>query len=45
MTWKHFTRNEFACKHCGENKTPDDFIDKLDALREQCGFALPVTSG
>lgn len=45
MTWKHFDKNEFACRHCGENLTADDFIDKLDELREQCGFALPVTSG
>lgn len=45
MTWRHFDRNDFACKHCGENKTEDDFIDLLDELREQCGFALRVTSG
>lgn len=49
MTWKHFTRNEFACKgkDCcgGTNLTENDFIDLLDELREQCGFALPVTSG
>lgn len=49
MTWKHFTRNEFACKGndcCGNsNLIEDSFIDLLDELREQCGFALPVTSG
>lgn len=49
MTWKHFDRNEFACKGldcCGHsNLIESDFIDLLDELREQCGFALPVTSG
>lgn len=45
MTWKHFKLDEFACKHCGENKIARDFVDKIDALREACGFALPVTSG
>ena len=45
MTWRHFSLAEFACKHCGENKTDPSFIDKLDALRQSCGFALPVTSG
>jgi len=36
---------EFSCKHCGENKIDRLFVDKLDTLRESCGFALPVTSG
>jgi uncharacterized protein YcbK (DUF882 family) len=45
MTWKHFTRAEFDCKHCGANLMEDDFIDKLDRLRDLFGHALPVTSG
>jgi len=45
MNWKHFTLGEFRCRHCGENKIERDFIDKLDELRESCGFALVVTSG
>lgn len=45
MTWKFFNLDEFKCRHCGENKIAHDFIDKLDALRQSCGFALPVTSG
>lgn len=45
MTWRHFTLSEFSCKHCGENKIDHAFVDKLDALRDVCGFALPVTSG
>lgn len=43
--WKHFTRDEFDCRHCGENHMQDDFIDKLDRLRGACGFPLIVTSG
>lgn len=45
MTWQHFTLREFSCPHCGENKIARDFVDKIDALRAACGFALPVTSG
>lgn len=44
MSWKHFKRHEFSCKHCGENKMEDAFIDKLDALRAECGFPLALTS-
>lgn len=49
MPWKHFDRNEFACRgsNCcgGQNLIEDSFIDLLDELREACGFALPVNSG
>jgi uncharacterized protein YcbK (DUF882 family) len=44
MSWKHFKHHEFSCKHCGENKMEDSFVDKLDALREECGFPLRLTS-
>jgi zinc D-Ala-D-Ala carboxypeptidase len=45
MTWKYFTRDEFACKETGENRIQPSFIDRLDALREACGFAFQITSG
>jgi zinc D-Ala-D-Ala carboxypeptidase len=49
VTWKHFKREEFACKgtDCcgGSNLIEDSLIDALDALREQLGFAMPITSG
>ena len=45
MTWQHFTKAEFKCKHCGQNKMQDSFITKLDALRTKVGFSLHVTSG
>lgn len=43
--WHHFQFSEFACKHCGQNEMKWDFITKLDALRKEVGFPLPVTSG
>ena len=45
MNWKYFKREDFACKHCGENNTEDEFISSLDALRGRVGFPLIVTSG
>lgn len=46
MTWRWFTREEFACKcGCGTNEISDVFVTKLDALREELGFPLPVNSG
>jgi uncharacterized protein YcbK (DUF882 family) len=42
---KYFTLDEFKCKHCGENQIKYHFVLELDALREQCGFPLVVSSG
>lgn len=43
--WRHFKIEEFDCKCCGKNEMQDNFIDKLDALREFCQFPLIVSSG
>jgi zinc D-Ala-D-Ala carboxypeptidase len=47
--WKHFRRDEFACKgkDCcgGSNAISDDLIDLLEDLRDGVGFPLVVTSG
>jgi zinc D-Ala-D-Ala carboxypeptidase len=44
--WKWFSRSEFTCKcGCGGNEIQDDFIDRLDQLREKLGFRLRITSG
>ncbi len=45
MTWRHFTREEFACRHCGLNLIARDFVSRLDELRERFGRPLIVTSG
>ena len=42
---KYFTISEFDCSHTGENRMEQDFLDKLDALREHCGFPFVITSG
>lgn len=43
--WNHFELSEFNCKCCGENKMDEEFITKLDALREAYGKGLKVSSG
>lgn len=42
---KNFSRSELACKHCGQMHLTTDFINRLQALRDRVGFALPVNSG
>ena len=45
MNWKYFKYEDFACKHCGANQMNTKFIDELDEMREECGFAFVITSG
>ena len=46
MTWKNFTREEFACScGCGTNEILDKTIDFAQSLRAELGFPLAVTSG
>jgi zinc D-Ala-D-Ala carboxypeptidase len=42
---KYFNIAEFNCQHTGENRMEQAFLDKLDALREHCGFPFVITSG
>ena len=42
---KYFTLAEFNCQHTGENRMEEEFLLKLDALREYCGFPFVITSG
>ena len=42
---KYFTKEEFNCQHTGENRMEQDFLDKLDQLRDNCGFPFVITSG
>ena len=42
---KYFKREEFNCTHTGNNKMDDAFLEKLDELREACGFPFVITSG
>ena len=42
---KYFNRDEFACQYTGNNEIQDEFIERLDELREACGFPFIITSG
>lgn len=42
---KYFTLEEFDCQHTGNNRMDMDFLRRLDALREACGFPFRITSG
>ena len=42
---KYFKRDEFACKHCGENEIDDDFLEMLDKAREIAGVPFEINSG
>ena len=42
---KYFTRQEFACQYTGKNEIKPEFIERLDELREACGFPFIITSG
>lgn len=46
MAWANFERSEFACRcGCDRNEISDSLVDLVQEIRDQVGFALPVTSG
>ena len=42
---KYFKANEFTCSHTGTEKMEQDFIDKLNNLREAYGKPMTISSG
>ena len=42
---RFFDKSEFDCQYTGENKMNPEFLEKLDKLREICGFPFVITSG
>jgi len=42
--YKYFTKEELTCKHCEEYSMSDEFMQKLDQLREDMGFPFKITS-
>lgn len=42
---KYFKREEFACKHCGENLITPELLELVDSIREEFGHPLRVSSG
>ena len=45
MSYRYFSIEEFDCQETGENEMVEEFIHKLDELREACGFPFKITSG
>lgn len=43
--FKYFKIEDFDCQETGNNRMSEEFIHKLDQLREACGFPFIVTSG
>jgi len=42
---KYFKKEEFNCTHTNKNEMDDAFLERLDQLREECGFPFRITSG
>jgi len=42
---KYFDLSEFNCQETNENEMNEEFLRKLDLLREACGFPFVITSG
>lgn len=45
MNLKYFKISDFDCQETGENGMKEEFLVKLDTLREACGFPFIITSG
>lgn len=48
MNWErisYFTEAEFKCRHCGYVHMQQDFVARLDILRQRLGSPLRVMSG
>lgn len=43
MTY-YFTSKELECRHCGKEDMNPIFMEKLNDLREKCGFPFIITS-
>ena len=44
LVYKYFTEDELKCSHCGNLVIDDEFIKKIEALREAVGFPFVVSS-
>ena len=42
---KHFHPDEFRCQHCGGEGIKSSFVEKLDDIRDECGFPFLISSG
>ncbi len=42
---KYFALSEFNCQETNQNEMKPEFLERLDELRERCGFPFVITSG
>jgi|TARA_R110002153_G_scaffold37457_4_gene109856 uncharacterized protein YcbK (DUF882 family) len=42
---RYFKRSDFDCQETGNNEMSEEFLEKLDDLRHECGFPFIITSG
>lgn len=45
MVLKYFNLDEFRCSHTGYVEMDEGFLERLDHLRDICGFSFAITSG
>ena len=43
--FKYFKIEDFDCQETGENEMSEQFVKRLDHLRQACGFPFHITSG
>lgn len=43
--YPNFSKEEFDCKHTGENKMQHEFMEKLQRIRQVFGKPMKITSG
>ena len=41
----YFSAAEFRCQHCGQDGIRDEIVDRLNVMREECGFPFVISSG
>lgn len=45
LRWPDFSETEIACRHCGESVIWNEFLDKLQDLRNMVGRPIHILSG
>jgi len=41
----YFSKKELSCSCCGEDKFSGETLEKFNAIREEAGFSMNMTSG
>ena len=45
IEFRYFKMGDFDCQETGENEMSEEYVHRLDDLREACGFPFYITSG